>query len=921
MSLQTARKQYILFACAIGGLLPLNSTVFAQDTGVIENKAPESTTQEVKAQKKNEEKGTEKIQVTGSRLKKIDVEGTTPIKVIDQEEIQKAGITSVSDLFRNQTENSFGSYNGGGGQISDGQATINLRGIGSDRTLVLVNGRRLPSEASLGGVNINNIPIEMIERVEIVKMSASAVYGADAVAGVMNVILKKNFRGLATSLSNTTTTQGGGDVQSFSAVGGTDFGNTNVTVSAGAGRASPLFSRDRDDLWAYKGNYGYSAYANPPGTYSWGIVDPNRPSNSRGDFVYRPSANCPEGNKIAFENDPTNVMCRGLRRDASTAELQTERENWYAMANTNTELNNGVRVNTTAMFAETETFSQKTNRLDTTDPLTGLDYMMRLQDAPADIQAQVAGLGLTTNDSTMIKVLTRALPNVRGNTRNRDTAMGGMIGLGGSLSETWDWQVDLSSFGTQRQRYYNSVDDKLAFSEKMFPMDGTTPQLNLFSPDPVLLQDFFTNLYGKERNGISTATAYATGTAGKLPAGDIGLAFGLNAQHETYELIADPKDKEFFNEGPRYWGSMNSDGKGERDVSSAFVEVNLPVAAKTEVGLAGRLDNYDDFGSTFNYASTLGYSPFSFLKLRANYGTSFKAPSLSMLYDKSSGGYLTVTDKTYCKVELGAENPCGQDAESYSVYVNNPGNNELQEETAVAYNFGFVLQPVDFFDFTADYWSAKIEGLHNQEDLDTIIERAALGQPIGTSDVVRVNDPNRPDFGKISRIDNSYVNLGTMTTSGFDLESNFNWNITSTQMNFRTRYSNVLSRKEQIADGSPNEEFVGSYSVPRYRTSNTFGVRNGGHRWTLDALTIGRMENSQFRTDPSYGYIDAFTRYDTTYSWDHPWNGTVSLGVFNVEDKIGGLHTTDRTRGLVSYSSRNYDALGRRLYVALRQRF
>jgi outer membrane receptor protein involved in Fe transport len=921
MSLQTARKQSILFACAIGGLLPIHVSAFAQDTGVMENKAPETSTQKTEAQKKSEEKGTEKIRVTGSRLKKIDVETAVPIKVIGQEDIQKAGITSVSDLFRNQTENSFGSFNGGGGLIADGQATVNLRGLGSDRTLVLVNGRRLPSEASLGGVNINNIPVEMIERVEIVKMSASAVYGADAVAGVMNVILKKDFRGLATSLSNTTTEQGGGDVQSFSAVGGTDFGNTNVTVSAGAGRASPLYSRDRDDLWQYKGNYAYSAYSNPEGTYTWGLVDPNRPTNSRGDYVYRPSPNCPAENQIAYDNDPATVMCRGSRRDASTAQISTQRENWYAMTNTNTEFNNGMRLNTTAMFAETETIGGKVNRLDTTDPLTGLDYMMRLEDAPAELQAEVGRLGLTTSPDTMIKVLSRSLPYVKGNTRNRDTAMGGMVGLGGAMTDSWDWQVDLSSFSTMRQRFYNNVDDKQVFSEKMFPMNGTTPQLNLFNPDPTVLQDFFTNLYGKERNGISTATAYATGSVGKMPAGEVGLAFGLNAQHETYELIADEQDKLFFNNGPRYWGSMNADGKGERDVSSAFVELNLPVAARTDVGLAGRMDNYSDFGSTFNYATSLGYVPFNFLKLRANYGTSFKAPPLSMLYDKSSGGYLTVTDKQYCNVALGAENPCGQDREAYSVYVNNPGNNDLQEETAIAYNFGFVLQPFDFFDFTADYWAAKVDGLHTQEDLDTIIERATAGQPIGNSQVIRVDDQTRPDFGRISRIENSYTNLGTMTTSGFDLESNFNWNITSTQMSFRTRYSNMISRKEKVAEGAPNEEFVGAYGVPRYRTSNTFAVRNANHSWSVDALTVGRMENSQFDRDPSYGYIDAFTRYDTTYSWEHPWNGTLALGVFNLENKIGGLHTTDRDFGTVSYSSRNYDAMGRRFYVALRQRF
>jgi len=918
MSIHTAKRHYILFACAIGGLLPISRSVFAQETGVIE-KAPE-TTQETKAKaKKSDEKSSEKIQVTGSRLKKIDVEGSVPIKIIDQEDIQKAGITNISDLFRNQTENSFGSFNGGSGYISEGQATINLRGIGADRTLVLVNGRRLPSEASLGGVNINNIPIEMIERVEIVKMSASAVYGADAVAGVMNVILKKDFRGLSTALSSTTTEQGGGDTQSFSAVGGTDFGNTNVTVSVGGARTTPLFSRDRDDLWKYKGNYAYSAYSNPEGTYTWAVVDPNNINNTRGEYVYRPSPNCPTDNQIAFANAPQTVMCRGLRRDTSTGQISSERQNWYAMANTNTELNGGVRINTTAMFAETETAGAKVPRLDTGDPLTGMDYMMRLADAPADLQAEVGRLGLVTNPDTMIKVFGRALPYVKGNTQTRDTAMGGMVSVGGVLSGDWDWQVDLSSFGTIRQRFYNAVDDKLVFSENMFPYDGTTPKLNLFQPDLALLDEFFINLYGKERNGISAATAYATGTVGALPAGDVSMAFGMNFQNETYELIADENDKLTFNEGPRYWGSVNSDGKGDRDVSSAFLEVNLPIATRTELGLAGRLDNYNDFGSTFNYASSLGYSPFTFLKLRANYGTSFKAPSLSMLYDKSSGGYLGVTDLKYCDLSKGPDNPCGQNGESYSVYVNNPGNVDLNEETAVAYNVGFILQPVEFFDFTADYWAAKIDGMHDQESLSTIVEREILGQPIGSSQVIRVTDPNRSDFGKISRIENSYTNLGTMTTSGFDLESNFNWNISATDMNLRSRYSNMLSRKEQVASGSPNEEFVGAYGVPRYRTSNTFGVKNGNHRWSLDSLTIGRMESSQFDRDPTYGYIKEFTRFDTTYSWNHPWNGTVSLGVFNLENKIGGLHETNRDTGAVSYSGNNYDALGRRFYVALRQ--
>ncbi len=921
MSLMISKRRQILFACALGGMLPISNSLFAQESaGAIENKAPDNLEAEKAQAKKKADKVNEKIKVTGSRLKKIDVEGSVPIKVITSEEIEKAGITTLSDLFRNQTENTFGSFNGRSGAIAEGQATVNLRGLGAGRTLVLINGRRLPSEASLGGVNINNIPVSMIDHIEEVKMSASAVYGADAVSGVINVILKKDFTGVVTSLSNTSSQQGGASSQSFSAVAGTYVGSTNITVAAGASQTAPLYTRDRDELWKYKGNFAYSAYSNPQGTYSWAVVDPENIKNVKGNFVYRPSPNCPEENQIAFPNAPQTVMCRGLRRDASTDEMMPEKKNWYATANSNSEFANNIKVNTTIIYSDAETRSNKINAVRTTDPLSSADYQILLKDAPADLQAQVKALNLVADDSTLIKIATRSFDYVKRNTSTRDTSTGAMLGLGGDLSATWDWQFDLSSFSTLRQRYYNNVDDKQALRENMFPFDGSTPKLNLFNPDQAVLESFYTNLYGKERNSVSSATAYASGPIAELPDGTMSLAYGLNYQHETYKLVADPKDKETFKERPRYWGSVNSDGSGDRDVNSAFLEVSVPIASKAELGFATRLDNYSDFGNTFNYAGSLGYSPFSFLKLRSNYGTSFKAPDLAQLYNKSDGGYLGVTDKKYCDLEKGDENPCGQDRDSYSVYVNNPGNEDLKEETAIAYNFGFVVQPVDFFDVTADYWAAKIEGLHSQESLDTLVEKDILGQSTGTNKIVRVTDSSRSDFGKISLIENSYANLGRLTTSGFDVETNFKWALAGTQMGFRTQYSNVISRKEKEANDSPAQEYVGAYGVPRYRTSNSLSFRKNGHFLAVDAMTIGRMESSEFDSDPSFGYVKAFTRYDSTYSWDHPWNGTLSLGVFNIANKIGGLHETDRTYGTVSFSGNNYDALGRQFFVAVKQR-
>ncbi len=897
---------WILATVGSGGSLS------AQETLKIDNKLPPRAGS----------KATERMEVTGSRLKRIDVEGAIPVKVLESKDFERAGITTFSDIFRNQSESTFGNYNGTSGDISAGQATINLRGLGGGRTLILVDGRRLPADASLGGTNINNIPIAMVDRVEILKMSASAVYGADAVAGVINVILKKNVYGSEVSARASTTQDGGGEERRFDAVTGVQLGQTNLTLAIGASQHTPLYSRERDQLWKTRYPYNTSAYTNPAGTFSWGLLNPDKPSDTNGLYAYHPSENCPQENQIAYPDDPENVMCRGSRRAGSTGQETRATDTWFVTTHAESEWTSHLRSSLTVLLADRQGSSERVNRFGTTDPVDSGDYTLLFKDAPADIRNQATRLGLTAAEGSQIKIASGNLsPEVLGSTASRDQARGAILGINGDLRGGWEWHLDMSGFQTERRRYYNNVDDKLTLKESVFPNDGGTPKFNLFNPDGSQLDSFFTNLYGREVNGIAGATTYVNGDLVTLPAGTASIAMGLNFQRETYELIADEKDKEFVGDKPRYWGSMNADGRGQREIVSAFVETNVPVAERLEWGLAGRFDQYSDFGGTFNYGTSVTYAPTSILKLRGSYGTSFKAPDLSLLFNASDGGYRSVRDEKYCDVSLGKDNPCGERSTSYSTYVNSPGNPDLKEESARSFNIGFVLEPTEFFSATTDYWSVVIDGVQRSESLNLLIEREIRGESTGQSKIVRVTDAGADNLGRIARIDSTYSNLGQLRSQGVDIGTSFHTSAAGARWSFDTNYSNVISRKEKQTNEGPMEELVGAYSVPRYRVSNHLGWSTNAHSVGFDAQTTGRVENSKFDTDPSYGYIAAWTRYDANYSWSHPWQGSVSLGVANIENKIHTVHLVNRETGAVAYDSTLSDIAGRSYYVSAKQRF
>ncbi len=906
-----------------GEVVPQNQSPTPPPTGPSEP-TPGTGTAPVKKETNAPAKApSETIVVTGSRIKRIDAENATPTKILRQEDFNKAGVTSVVELLQNQSENSFGSFMGGGNYTAVGQSTFSLRGLGADRTLILINGRRLPREASLGGTNINNIPLAMVDRIEILKSSAAAVYGADAIAGVVNVILKKSVNGSEVSVKHNQSYEPGGNSTKIDAVTGFNVLNTDVTLAIGGGHSQQILTKNRKKLWQEQNPYDLST-GTVPGSYSWGLLNTARPTQSTGNYIYRANANCPADKVIALPNNPTVFLCRDRSKQYSSSELMPAKDERFGTINLENQFGD-VSVSTTFMATETSTKSMPSSRTMTSNTITNVPYTLRYADTPADLKAQAQALDLNYADDQLIKISAPLyFPEFKGSTNTTDTSIGALLALQGPISSEWDWHVDGSHFITKRAATYEKAADRLAFVQNVFPMDVNTPSsFNVFTDDPSFMGQYFNDLHTEEQNYITSATAYASGPVFELPGGKANIAAGATVQHEKFVLHPDARDKDVLSNYPetsefntaRYLGSFFATGEGKRDVKSLFAELNLPFIKEFEIGLTARWDDYSDFGDTFNYGTTFMGTPAPWMKLRGNIGSGFRAPSLSEIFNSADGGYLTVPDEKYCQGETPADNPCGINVFNYSTFVNSPGNKELQEETSLAWTLGFVLEPSEMYNVSVDYWNTSVDDVVSQASLSEIIEKEIAGDASAIARVQRRAD------GRIVRIDNTYENLGELRSNGYDIASHLKLRAAELDYGLNTSYSRILSRKERPLKGAPMEEYIGSFGVPRYRMSNSIFVQNQVHSASFDVTTRGRMESGKFSTDADYGYISPEHRYDFTYGWKYMDGGSLSLGVYNIENRLLGLYVADRTTRGVSYSRSTADLRGRQLTFGLKQAF
>ena len=758
----------------------------------------------------------EKIEVTGSNIKRVDSETPSPIQIITREDIKKSGTTTVAELLREIPSVSGGSvadFNGGNG-FGRGNQSVSLRGLGSVSTLVLINGRRVeqapiadPNFGQGAGFNLNVIPVGAIERIEILKDGASAIYGSDAVAGVINVILRKDYTGGEVSYSGRQNHDNDFRGQTISATAGWgDLAKDRYNVMV----ATEFFKREPTRLSEVV-NVNEAALTTinlrnfPNSTASYPANLRREAVNGNGAFtVALPlDPRCPP--ELTFA-----TLCRSNTNIYLNGESPAKRKAIFTRGAI--DFSSSLSGFAEFRFTRAEnTFTAAPPALDASAPTTWFNaagqrfaYTLFLPVGHPDnpnafrlgLRYRFQDLGTTynyvTNDSTS-----------------------GVVGLNGNWNN-WDWESAFTYSKTKRLDHGNGQlllpALEAAIANATYRFFGTNSPAVLASLLPY-----------KDQNGLSKNTGWdlkGSREFGTLAGGPMALATGLQFRKENFDIASDPR-----NVAGQFIGVASSTVHGSRDVSSVYGELSVPFAKNVEMQIAGRYDRYSDYGNSTTPKIGIKWTPQSKVAVRATYSEAFRAPSLLQI---SSGNVQSfnagIVDRLRCNAPGGLPEDCNKTISSLI-----SANTKLQPERSKSYTSGIIFSPSVDTSVSVDYFNIHRRDFIDRYDSQTVVNNE--GNPNFTGGIV-LRDPNPatwlpgiPNSGPIQSTIRRFDNFGEAVVAGLDLDFTSNFNLgangkirVTAQSTYLTKSALSFQKNSPLVSGLGN--FYG-FETPRVRGSLT----------------------------------------------------------------------------------------------------
>jgi iron complex outermembrane recepter protein len=848
----------------------------------------------------------ERIEVTGSNIKRIEGETALPVTVITRQEIDRMGAIDAEDILRRITASTaiMSDTNQGVGYAV---SNANLRGLGASSTLVLLNGRRLANHAfgSIGGfggtpqaVDLNSIPFSAIERVEVLRDGASAVYGTDAVGGVINFITRSDYRGAEVNV-----TYGRPEQED---IGGKESG---VTMAYGVGDLSKqgwnllvtgrfeynqsvaaidqkLYARAADDplatfptsFRAFPGrimDFGFS-----PGAYAGTLTtDPNIAGCDPNFTVLQTSGKTPSGNP--------RIRCRGIYAAYVDNLPDSHKVDVFGRFTMNVNADN-------QLFAEAS-FARNHNigrvapvpidqtathiRPDGTQPnillpltsryapvglLTRLGYNVADVGTPGflEIAYRSADVGRRTNDNT-----------------NDQTRLS--VGMKGLVSG-WDYDSALTyARADDHLKYFNYV------QEQRFIDALRTGNLNPFGPNDAagvqLLNS--TRMEGDMRKSNSEVTQVdgkVSRDLMRMAGGPMAVALGVDVRRESID------DKPV---NADYSAGLHVGGEGtvphtqaSRNVYATFAELLVPVARNVELTAAARYDHYSDVGSKLSPRIAGRWTLTPAFLVRASAAKGFRAPSLWDLHSPMAfGNTANAVNDPGCPAALIAD----EDARCVGTQLNvrNISSPNLKPETSTQWSAGFVAEPVRSVSVSVDYW--RIE---KKDQIGTVLADAILADP---NDLTLYNRYRsrfvRTPLGTTLYVDQPLENLGGLKTAGWDIDAKhgFDAGFAKVRLSFTGTYWEEW--KFQLGNGFPftsylGNSFFGGNAYPRWSHVLGADFERGPFLLTIEnTYTLGWTEAY---AGGGTHHIPAISRWNAAFKWA-VWRGfAVKLGVRNIEDKL-----------------------------------
>ncbi|GGI75464.1 TonB-dependent receptor [Shewanella gelidii] len=810
----------------------------------------------------------ERIEVTGSRIKRSDLEGASPVATISTEDMKVEGNFTVADALRNSNLNSFGSFSERSGSSAQSQATINLRGAGSERTLVLIDGKRFPGSPTLGGAsaNLNAIPMAAVERIEILTDGASSVYGSDAIAGVVNIIMKKDYQGLEFNVGGGNRERDGGlTSKEFSVTAGYQMDKGNITFAFDHQDRKGISDGDRDFTKAkmtdFNGDGIIQAYTETDGWSIYGatVAAPDFSTAAASplceDLIAEYGSNTFARVRADDDWSAGSEYCMFAYANVSYNKASVDRNTVYVDANY--EVADDVEWFGRVMFTQNESFGRYAPPA---APWRGMGADNVHNEFGEETTGYFRWVGIGNRDGFVTDY-------------NQDY----LTGLKGTIS-SWndaEWEVyyhynkaDNKSVGKYYLSYtglaYNQANDiDLGSEEGIANMKATT-----LTEDSSEFHQYFAGL-GFE--------------AGEINDTAIGHYVGMEYFEQDYASVYDAAS-----EAGNVGGSAGNSAGGSREVTAFFYETILPVHDDVELNLAVRYDDYSDFGDELSPKASVRWQAMDNVVVRASYSEAFRAPSLDQLYAAETFSAETGTDKPFCEsngIDLA-------DCESRQIDTYITANDELGPETSEYINFGVAWDIVDDISVKVDYFNLTVDNVITQLSNTKVIDGIDSGS-IATSDTFYVNRaPNgaNGELGRALSVGTGYRNDASFEIEGIDLALNGNFETEVGEFGVAWSNSFVLSYKQDIAetDSAGNSiltDTAGWAGQPEWKSNLTTSYTNGDHRfsWNIN-YTDSTAEERDTDFNPT-GKLDSWTIHNISYTYDSGDYGVILLGVNNLTDE------------------------------------
>ncbi|MBS0432878.1 MAG: TonB-dependent receptor [Proteobacteria bacterium] len=897
----------------------------------------------------------QEVVVTGSRIPRAQVEGPAPVVTITAQDIQQRGFASVPDIMTSLTQN-LGALdnNQQTNGFSPGAQAVDLRGLGPNHTLVLVNGRRVADyPQSYGGnsnfTDISNLPTSMIDRVEILSGSASAVYGSDAISGVINFILKKKADGTTIDFRVGGTEHGGGTNERLQLTSGFSRGKFDSVFGVELSNELPL--------WAFQRSFTDSRLDSPLAPSDVVASQVWLRTDEDGNYLDPGKATCDSlsaydkgtvfyASRDGYAADGGPGYYCGSYYDVGYGTLENGRKmaNFFGSATYHVNDHMDLFLDVLASASHQDSYNTPLQWYNC-EPLNG---------DCADTPFYNTATGQVEEWSRRYFTIEENGGFNAGMIRNINQTLSFNTGLRGSFGQDDQWNYEATYGHSQNKLEYKRPALVAAKAQALYlgpslgeyiDDDGNdtgyqiynAPPSRLYTPLTVdqfrsITQDSIDN--DKSRADIVSFTLSNTELF-HLPAGSVGFAGVAEYGTQYFGLKADPLSLD-----GSYYGYHNTDAVGSRSHSGLGVEFSVPVFSQLTLSTAGRFDKYS-YSSTssgkFTYNLGLEYRPFQSLLLRGSVGTGFRAPDLSYLYAGESGSSSGGTDYYQCRLYEPETGPDYGDCDWGDISFNgrSHGSTTLKDETSKSFTYGFVFSPTPNLDFSADYYDIKLNNEVIYQDSDTILREEAdcrLGEDVngnpvdGSSSLCQqiesqvVRNPPTAGFDPdgITSVLVLPINAAVDRTSGIDVHAHYRWDANRYgifDFNFGATW--VKSHTIQLAPDAPVDDELTDlyyYVIPRSKANYSVAWTYHDFTATLYGARLGGLPNyaGTQRLGPTF-------LYNATFDYRFSPRLSASFVVDNLFDSRPGKD--DTWTSYPYYASNWFSPVGRAYFLEFNYHF